>query len=49
MCKDCSQVGEGWNVTLSGSDVVPAGRDLSHNKLTALPESFGNLLVGGLL
>ena len=43
--KDGSQVAEGCNVTLIGRG---AGcRFLNNNQLATLPESFGDLKVGG--
>ena len=43
------KVGRGCNATLIGTGVVPFLRDLSNNQLATLPESFGDLKVGGAL
>ena len=47
VCKDGSKLVEGCNVTLIDTGVMPFLRLLSHNQLATLPESFGDLKVGG--
>ena len=47
VCKDGSKVAMSCNVTLMGTGVVPFLRHLYYNQLATLPDSFGNLKVGG--